>query len=82
MKLTEDNLTNFIMNHIEKPTTYEQLSKMLIKEFGILENQKLRERIERVKTHTKAILSDDSPNKEELQHLLSLFDFLLEESKK
>jgi len=48
----------------------------------ILQNQKLRELNERQKINTKAVLSDDSLNKEELQRLLNLFDYLLEESKK
>ena len=48
----------------------------------IYSNQKLRELVERQKINTKAVLSADSPNKEELQRLLNLFDYLLEDSKK
>lgn len=43
--------------------------------------RKLRERIERTKMHTETVLSDDSPNKEELQRVINLLDYLLQDEK-
>jgi len=59
---------------------FEGLNDEMLKSIKI--TFKLRELIEKQKIITKAILSYDSPNKEELQRLLNLFDYLLEASKK
>ncbi len=82
MSLTDDDLLGKLIDwHNETDTVVRvDIDDPFIIE--ILQNRKLRELIERQKTNTKAILSDESPNKEELQRLLNLFDYLLEESEK
>jgi len=59
----------------EKWTNFENSSA------GYLESHKIVSRLKKLKTDTKAILSNDSPNKEELEHVLNLLNFALGEEK-
>jgi len=73
-----------IVDDYEKSRKWDELqSRYAHIDFGLwLQDTKLRELVERQKTNTEAILRDASPNKEELQRLLNLFDYLLKESEK
>ena len=79
IKLTEEDIIE----------AYYQGKQVLIIEFNqaipysitkqqILEDQKTVEKINRVKQDTEVLLSDGSENKEELQRVLNLLNYLLD----
>ena len=61
---------------VRVPVGTEDIAKEIKQQ--ILDNQKTVEKINRVKQDTEVLLSDGSENKEELQRVLNLLNYLLD----
>ncbi len=68
VELTEDELSNFIMLHIDSPATYEQLSQMIIEKFNLLDDYE--------KARKWDYLTEHGLTNEQVKHELTLVDLI------
>ena len=84
-RASNENIFDDVIKAIDNSEKYKHLteSKLLeqYRERGqkIHELSQLKERLKKLKIDTLAVLSDDSPNKEELQRVLNMINFALGE---